>query len=113
MKTTITNINDFFKTTKGEKNFTVISFNAETKKREMAYIGFEMMGAFAEMMLQGAQGNICILTNADGVAFMDKFESENHKRVTFDDMKPYRVVMDKDYNNNRYGLRSGANVFVK
>lgn len=112
MKTTVTNVTEFFKSTKGAKNFTIISFNAETKVRTMAYIGYEMMGALTEMALMGAQGNICILTNAEGVAFMDKFESENHRRVSFNDMKPYRVLIDINNETNRYGLRSGANVFV-
>lgn len=107
MKTTAKNLVEFFKNTKSECNFTVIAFDAETKKRTMLYGGFELMHALREMAFQGAQGHICILTNKEGYDFVNKFEETNHTRVSFNDMKPYKLVIDQD-NNRNYYMRSGS-----
>ena len=95
MKTTCKNLVEFFKATKGEYNFSVISFNPTTKTREMAMGGFELMHALSTFSTEGAKGRICILTNKAGWDYMNKFESENHRRVKFDDMKEYRMIVDE------------------
>ena len=103
----ISNLNSLFKATKGECNFSVISFDAETKKREMAYGGYDLFGALAGMSTEGAKGRLVILTNKAGWDFITKFEREHNTRVTFEDMKPYRMKIDE------FSLeyRSAANVW--
>lgn len=95
MKTTIANLTAFYKSTKSECNFTVISFDAETKKRASQFGGFDLMHALDALSIEGAKGRLVILTNKAGWDFVNRFESENHKRVTFDDMKPYRMRVNE------------------
>lgn len=95
MKTTIANLTAFYKETKSECNFTVMSFDAETRKRTLSYGGFDLMQALDALSIEGAKGRLVILTNKAGWKFCNNFESENHKRVTFDDMKPYRMRVNE------------------
>ena len=95
MKTTIANLTAFYKATKSECNFTVMSFDAETRKRALSYGGFDLMQALDALSIEGAKGRLVILTNKEGWEFCNKFEDENHKRVTFDDMKPYRMCVNE------------------
>lgn len=112
MKATIKNVSEFFKATKGnESSWSVIAFDPETKKRVSAYGGFEMMHALIEMTSQGAHGNICILTDKAGWDFMSHTEIVERRRVTFEEMKPYRVIVTTDYGRNEYAKSSGA--FIK
>ena len=103
----ISNLNSLFKETKGECNFSVISFDAETKKRDMAYGGYDLFGALAGLSTEGAKGRLVILTNKAGWDFVTKFEREHNTRVTFEDMKPYRMKIDEfslDYRSAAYML---------
>lgn len=108
MKATIKNVSDFFTATKGECNWSVISFDPVTMKRTVAYGGQNMMNALVEMAREGAHGNVCILTNKAGWDFVMKFECANHRRVTFEDMKPYRV-----YINEFDGFKMESAAFIK
>ena len=112
MKANKTNVAIFFEQTKAELNWVVVSFDRETMRRELCMAGFDMMHGLETFMQEGAKGNVCILTNKDGYDFLNRFENENGRRVTFEDMKPYRIVMDKDFTNNRYGLRTGKHVIA-
>ena len=107
MKATIKNVSEFFKATKdNECGWTVIAFDPETKKRISAYGGFEMMHALVEITKQGAHGNISVLTDKSGWDYMNHVEIVEHRRVTFEEMKPYRIIVDCE--NNGYVKRSGA-----
>lgn len=108
MKATVKNVSEFFKTTKGECNWSVFAFDPVTMKRTNGYGGCNMMNALVEMARMGARGYICILTDKAGWDFSMKFECENHRRVTFEDMKPYRVYIT-DFDG--YKMESGA--FIK
>ena len=110
MRTNATNLVDFYKSTKGEWNFTIVSFNPTTLTRELLYGGFDVMHWVDTMLQEGAKGNICILTNKDGYDHVCEWEEYNHRRISFEEMKPYRIVLDKNFETNRYGLRSGENV---
>lgn len=103
----ISNLNSLFKATKSECNLSVISFDAETKKRALAYGGYDLLSALAGMSAEGAKGRLVILTNKAGWDFIMKYERENKTRVTFEDMKPYRMKIDE------FSLeyRSAANVW--
>ena len=70
-------------------------------------IGYGLL-VLVEMAREGAHGNVCILTNKAGWDFVMKFECENHRRVTFEDMKPYRV-----YINEFDGFKMESAAFIK
>ena len=86
-------VGEFLAETKGELNWCVFSFDKKTGVRDMAYGGYEFMSAFAVMTTQLAKGLDVILTNKDGWEFSNNYELTNHKRVTYDQMKPYMIVV--------------------
>ena len=86
-------VGEFLAETKAELNWCVFSFDKNTGVRDMAYGGYEFMSAFAVMTNELAKGNDVILTNKEGWDFSNKYEWANKKRVTYDQMKEYQVVI--------------------
>ena len=57
------------------------------------YGGYDFMHAFAVMTMQLAKGFDVILTDKEGWEFSNNYEWNNHKRVTYDVMKPHMIVV--------------------
>lgn len=84
---------DFLTATKGETNWTVISFNKNTGVRELGYGGYNFMQAFAVMTQELHKGLDVILTDKAGWDYHNDFEFKNHRRITYNEMKPYEIVV--------------------
>ena len=98
---------EFLMNTKGEGNWNVMSFNAETGRRELWYGGIDFMRAFATMTQQAAQGRKVLLISKDGAKAARDWEW-NHDvkglltgRVTYDMMIKYAVSIS-DYDFSMY-----------
>ena len=87
-------VGDFLTDTKGELNWCVFSFDKKTGRRGLAQGGHDFMYAFAVMTEQLAKGFDVILTNKEGWDFSGKFEIENHRRINYNEMKPYEMILD-------------------
>ncbi len=87
---------EFLAETKGELNWCVFSFDKATGRRDLAYGGCDFMRAFAVMTQQLAKGFDIILTDKEGWEYSNKFENKNHRRINYNEMKPYEVIID-DY----------------
>jgi hypothetical protein len=87
-------VGDFLTDTKGELNWCVFSFDKKTGRRDLAHGGFNFMNAFAVMTEQLAKGFDVILTNKEGWDFSGKFEIEKHRRINYNEMKPYELILD-------------------
>ena len=77
---------DYYKQTKGE--FCVYSFNAQTKKRESAYVGLDCISAFQELMNRAQQGYLVLVLDLEGSNVADVWEIKNKERVSYDYCKP-------------------------
>jgi hypothetical protein len=84
---------EFLTETKGELNWCVFSFDKKTGVRDFAYGGYDFMHAFAVMTMQLSKGFDVILTDKEGWKFSNNYEWNNHKRVTYDVMKPHMIVV--------------------
>lgn len=88
-------VGEFLAETKGETNWCVVSFNKETKRRELAYGGFNFFDAFCVMTEQLHKGLDIILTNKDGWKAISEIETNVHRRCTYEELKPYEVVVNE------------------
>lgn len=87
-------VGEFLAETKGELNWCVFSFDKATGRRDLGYGGHNFMSAFAVMTEQLSKGFDVILTNKEGWNYSCKFENENHRRINYNEMKPYEMVLD-------------------
>lgn len=84
-------VSNFFSSTMGDKEWTVISFSKETGRRDMAYLAYDFFSAFAVMTEQLAKGKFdVIITNKKGVDEMNKLEA-GFKRCQYKDMLPHAI----------------------
>ena len=86
---------EFLTETKGELNWCVFSFDKKTGVRDFGYGGYDFIHAFAVMTMQLAKGFDVILTDKEGWEFSNNYERNNHKRATYDVMKPHMIVVDE------------------
>lgn len=96
MKTKITKkfVGEFLTGTYGELNWSVISFDKTTGRRGLAHGGFNFLNAFAVMTEQLAKGFDIILTDKRGWDYISEFETANHRRIKYSELKPYEVIID-------------------
>lgn len=87
-------VGEFLNETRGELNWCVFSFDKKTGRRDLAHGGFNFMNAFAVITEQLSKGFDVMLTNKEGWEYSSKFECENHRRITYNEMKPYEMVLD-------------------
>ena len=87
-------VGEFLTETKGELNWCVFSFDKQTGRRDLAHGGHDFMNAFAVMTEQLSKGFDVMLTNKEGWDYSWKFEQENHRRINYNEMKAYEMVLD-------------------
>ena len=87
-------VGEFLNETSGELSWCVFSFDKKTGRRDLAHGGHNFMNAFAVMTEQIARGFDVILTNKEGWDYSFKFENENHRRINYNEMKPYEMILD-------------------
>lgn len=90
---------DFLTATKGETNWSVLSFDKKTGVRVLGYGGHDFISAFAVMTQELHKGLDVILTDKAGWDFCMDYECRNsgngiyNTRVTYKDMKPYEIAI--------------------
>ena len=87
-------VGDFLADTKGVTQWSVISFDKKTGVRKDGYGGFDFMHAFAAMTTSLHKGFDVILTDKDGWEYHTRFEIDNNRRITYNELKPYEIYID-------------------
>ena len=86
---------EFLMGTRCPLNWSVISFDKVTGRRDLAYGGFDFMHAFAVVTTQLSKGFDVIVTDAAGWGYMESFERSEHRRINYCEMKPYEIRIDE------------------
>lgn len=89
-------VGEFLTETYGELNWCVISFDKKTGRRDLGYGGYNFLSAFAIMTQELAKGFDVMLTNKEGWDFMNDFEWNNHRRINYNELKQFEIILD-DY----------------
>lgn len=86
-------VGEFLTETKGELQWSVVSFNKETGLRDLAYGGFDFFHAFCVITEQLHKGLDVILTNKTGWDAISTIENREHRRCKYNELKPYEIVV--------------------
>lgn len=86
-------VGDFLTETKSETQWSVFSFNKKTGVRESGWGGHDFFSAFAVMTTELHRGFDVILTNKIGWDFSMRFEMNNKRRITYNEMKPFEIYV--------------------
>lgn len=88
--TSIKQVTDFFKSTKSECQFSVLSFDKKTGYIVSAYGGYNFMDSFMEMTQKLANGYDVVLTDKEGWKEDMRITCAG-ERSTYEHMKKYSI----------------------
>jgi len=86
-------VGEFLNETKGETMWSVVSFDKKSGMRDLAYGGHDFFHAFCVMTEQLHKGFDVILTDKAGWDAISKIENNVHRRCTYNELKPYEIVV--------------------
>ena len=87
-------VGDFLADTKGETMWSVVSFDKKSGMRDLAHGGNDFFHAFAVITEQLHKGFDVILTDKAGWDAINVIETREHRRCTYNELKPYEIVVD-------------------